>query len=195
MLRSYPDWAPDWELPARAGAESRRRWHREMTWLIHGALDWRAEETMKRVNKYWLERCKRGDDIASEIFVSSPAERVTELRRLHPEIAEFIHLPRKGQRGKYPRRREAGPVEMAVMDTAFVRMLWREIYGRKNRRQGDLSAESIVVKYYADMDKELGTRDFVEVTEDGIRKRAAKYRIPAEVTRQDAELAREFAGL
>lgn len=190
MPRSYPDW----ELPARAGAESRRRWNREMTRLIHRALDWRTEVTVKRLNEYWLERRKRGDDIASEIFVLSPAERVTELRRLHPQFAEYIHLPRKGQRGKYPRRREAGPVEMAVMDTAFVRMLWREIYGRKNRRQSDVSAESLVVAYYADMDRELSTRDFVEVTEDGIRKRASKYRIPAEVTRRDAELAREFAG-
>jgi hypothetical protein len=113
---------------------------------------------------------------------------IEPLRKRYPHIAQFIHLPREGHRGKYPRRSSGTItcVEDAVEAAAFVRRFWREVYGRKNRSRDDLSAEAVVADYYRSM-------GHTEVTEDAIRMRAKTYRMPLKVAMRDAEIAHAFA--
>jgi hypothetical protein len=158
---------------------------REWIWRV---LDQRTEAHMESANAYWSDRS------AEDYFERSAIEaarlgNVEGLRALYPNIAEFIHLPRAGRRGKYPRRRNTTvpAIDAAVEDAAFVKLFWREVYGRKNRSRGDnMSAEAIVADYWREMGR-------TEVTEDAIKQRAKTYRIPALVAKQDADLARDFA--
>src|SRR6266567_2021930 len=134
---------------------------------IGRVLDWRTETKVMVATKEAPE--------AEDFFEQTAIElahygKIEPLRERYPHIAQFIHLPREGRRGKYPRRSSGTikSVEAAVEAAAFVR---REVYGRRNRRRDDvMSAEAVVARYYKDM-------GYAEVTEYAIKQRARKYRI------------------
>jgi hypothetical protein len=168
-----------WQPPARG----RRQWRKDMTTWIGNELDWRNEALVNDANAYWHGRT---DDDEQFALGAARVGNIEPLRQLHPNIAEFIHLPKKGRRGKYPRRRDGvmPQIDMAVEDVKFVKMLWRELYGR--RRGGDLSAEEVVADYH----KAMG---HTEVTEDAILERAKTLRVGAEQAAWDAARARKRA--
>jgi hypothetical protein len=164
------------------------------TW-IGVVLDWRTETKINVANKEAPEAKEFFDQTAID---AAHRGKIEPLRARYPHIAQFIHLPRKGRRGKYPRRSSGTipPVEAAVEAATFVRLLWREVYGRRNRRRDDdMSAEAVVARYYKDIFDARYYKDtgFAEVTEDAIKKRARKYRIHPLVAAQDAELVRSVA--
>jgi hypothetical protein len=176
---------PQWQPAAGASTAARQRWQREMREWIGQVLDWRTETKIESANEYW------GRQGSKKHFERSAIEdarqgNVEPLRKIYPHIAEFIHSPREGRRGKYSRWRGVTAIDAAVEAAAFVRLFWREVYGRKNRGRDDLSADSIVADYY----KSMG---HAEVTEDAIMTRAKTYRMPLMVAKQDAELAHAFA--
>jgi hypothetical protein len=179
---------PQWQPPPGASPRRLRQWRKEMQDWIGGVLDWRTETKIESANEYW------GHQGSKKYFEQSVVEdarhgNVETLRKLYPHIAHFIHLPREGHRGKYPRRSSGTItcVEDAIEASAFVRLFWREVYGRRNRSRDDaMSAEAVVAHYY----KSMG---LAEVTEDAIKQRARKYRIPPLVAARDAEMARSLA--
>jgi hypothetical protein len=178
---------PQWQPAAGASSAARQRWQQEMQEWIGHVLDWRTETKIKSANEYWGRQGSKKYFEQSAIAAAHYGD-IEPLRRRHPSIAQFIHLPREKQRGKYPRRSSGTitSIEGAVEAAAFVRLFWREVYGRKNRRRDDLSADGIVADYYKSMGR-------AEVTEDAIKQRARKYRIPPLVAAQDAKLARSLA--
>jgi hypothetical protein len=176
---------PQWQPPPGASPRQLRQWRKEMREWIGCVLDWRTETKIESANEYWRRQGSK------KYFERSAIEdarqgNVEMLRKLYPHIAEFIHSPREGRRGKYSRWRGVTAIDAAVEDAAFVRLFWREVYSRKNRGRDDLSADSVVADYYKSMGR-------AEVTEDAIRMRAKTYRVPLKVAKQDAELAHAFA--
>jgi hypothetical protein len=178
---------PAWSLPARASSSQTKRWYHDMVVWISSVLDQRTDANVRHATRSWS---RRSVEKCFESWAIEDARRgeIESLRQHYPHIAKFIHLPRTGRRGKYPRRRGQTPtIDFAVEDAAFVKMFWRAVYGRKNRgRDDNMSAEAIVAEYYAGM----GCSD---VTEDAIKDRAKTYRIPRLVARRDAVLARLLA--
>jgi hypothetical protein len=74
---------------------------------------------------------------------------IKPLRSLYPDLAPFLHLPTRGQRGKYRRAnsKQGFALRAAVEDVPRIRALWQEHYGRKNRRPDDgPSAEQIAAE-------------------------------------------------
>lgn len=179
---------PEWSPPADASLRQRRQWRKDMQIWIGSVLDWRTETRMNAANKRAVEESVEDYLEQSAIYHAHYGD-IEPLRKRHPRIAQFIHLPREGHRGKYPRRSSGtiSSVEAAVEAAAFVKLFWREVYGHRNRRrEDDMSAEAVVARHYNDM-------GFVEVTEAAIKKRARKYRIRSLVAVEDAELARSLA--
>jgi hypothetical protein len=185
ILLTIPAWSP----PARASSSQMRRWRRDMVSWIGSVLDQRTAANVRHATEYWS---RRSIEKCSEKWAIEAARRgeIGSLRQHYPHIAEFIHLPRTGRRGKYPRRRGQTPtIDFAVEDAAFVKMFWRRMYGRRNRgRDDNMSAEMIVAEYYAGM-------GYSDVTEGAIKDRAKTYRVPRLVARRDAVLARLLAAV
>ena len=170
---------PQWQPPPGASPRQLRQWRKEMQEWIGHVLDWRTESKLKSAGAKVTS--------AEEYFERSAIEaarqgNVEMLRLRYKNIAEFIHAPTKG-RGKHSRWRGVTAIDVAVEDAAFVRLLWREVYGRKNRsREDNASAEKLIAEYYAEMGRS-------EVTEHAIAQRMKKYIIPPLVRREDEDLA------
>jgi hypothetical protein len=85
-----------------------------------------------------LEQAKTGD--------------VRELRRLYPEIADYIHPnPKDLKRGRRPRRPNFhDPVLMAKNAVPLIREIWRKRYDNKWRRRPEdgYDAYEIAAHYY-----------------------------------------------
>jgi hypothetical protein len=83
-----------------------------------------------------LEQAKTGD--------------VTALRRLYPEIADYIHPnPRDRKRGRKPRRPNFDSVLMAKHAVPLIRKIWRDHFKKSRRRSDDgCDAYEIAAHYY-----------------------------------------------
>jgi hypothetical protein len=183
-LSTIPAWSP----PARASSSQMRRWRQDMVSWIGSVLDQRTAANVRHATNCWGKRIGREYFELRWAIEAARLGEIEPLRQRYPHIAEFIHLPRTGRRGKYPRRRGQTPtIDFLVEDAAFIKRFWREVYGRKNRKRDEnLSAEMIVAEYYVGM-------GYSDVTEGAIKDRAKTYRVPRLVARRDAVLARLLA--
>jgi len=187
---------PDWSPPARASSSQVQRWRQEMVSWISSVLHQRTDANVMHATRYWARKPTEKYFESLAIDAARLGE-IESLRQHYHHIAEFIHLPRTGQRGKYPRKRGQTPtIDFAVEAAAFGKVFWRAVYGRKKRGRDDsMSAEMIVAEYYAGMNSGGGevTEDAIRDRANAIKDRAKTYRIPRPVTRRDAALARLLA--
>jgi hypothetical protein len=112
------------------------------------------------------------------------------LRKLYPQFADCIHPPELRQGQKYRKGYILTLAEQAADFAKRIRALWREQYGKVNRRRGEKRAEDFAIEIlksiYAEKAEGLAT-DAVLTAAKPSGKHAKPRR---KITRQKAQVAR-----
>jgi hypothetical protein len=135
--------------PPNASKTVREAWRQQMQ-------DWLAQE-LDREHVANMQRANAKENIArwrSKFFPErTPEESAIEaawegdmepLRRLHPELAPFLHPPKR-PRGPRPNPYKASIAKLAAGFVPRIRKFWQREFGMKNRSQyyeKEISAEA-----------------------------------------------------
>jgi hypothetical protein len=99
-------------------------------------------------------------DINNRAFAIKEARcgNIEPLRRLEPELAEFLHLPKQGVGKRFPKRKtKQDRVTEAALDAKRIKVLWSICYPGHHRHQhdsNDKSAEDFAAaRWNVDIDK------------------------------------------
>jgi hypothetical protein len=73
---------------------------------------------------------------------------IEPLRKLYPDIAEFIHLPKRKRGQRFPNpMAELNPIKQAALDAQRIRALWKKFYSGHRRPRGN-SAEDFAARLW-----------------------------------------------
>ncbi len=97
------------------------------------------------------------------------------LRKCYPDIAEYIHLPKRGRGQRFPNpMADCNPIDLAALDAQRIRALWKKFYPGRRRRRDDKSAEGFAAELWTGWEGPDGK--IVEVTESKVINRLKKLR-------------------
>jgi hypothetical protein len=138
---------------------------------LHNAIPSKPAPWVRRFARWRRERGSAGalrtepEILGGRGWVESLAmdwNDVATLRRLNPQLAQFINLPRpgRGPRKKFIRDPLSAEcrLEEATADVRSIRTIWKKYYSRSNRPRGELTAEKIAAARWG-------------LTEDDVNKR------------------------
>jgi hypothetical protein len=95
---------------------------------------------------------------------------IEPLRKLYPDIAEFIHLPKRKRGQRFPNLfAHLSPVLRAALDARRIRALWKKFYPGRRRRRDDKSAEDFAAELWTNRLK-TSRQNFGRVFEDQDRR-------------------------
>jgi hypothetical protein len=143
--------APDPALPPWIATCKRER-EAMIKWVLNRLDMQMAERTAlepsddRHINLYTVHQSPRARLERAKRLAR--AGNVAPLQRLYPELAEFIHPPKRkrGQRRSYRDETalfERDGLSAVVEDVKRIRALWRQHYGLWKRRRDEVSAEKI----------------------------------------------------
>jgi hypothetical protein len=92
---------------------------------------WEYFWSLKNLDALALQAAEQGD--------------IEPLRRLHPHLAKFLHLP-KLKHGTHFKDPAKIRLRNARADVQRIREIWQRDYGKTNRPRGQLTAEEIVAE-------------------------------------------------
>jgi hypothetical protein len=101
---------------------------------------------------------------------------IKPLRKLYPDIAEFINLPKR-LRGKQFKKLRVNPILLAAQDAQRVRALWKRFFPGRRRGKHDKSAERFAAELYTGSENQDG--EPVEITEGMVINRLKKKLPPS----------------
>jgi hypothetical protein len=139
-----PDWIGDDEVIRRFSSDGKVQKLPPWTGDDRAMLRWLAERLRAITITENQEKWERLADLKASAIKYAKHGSIEPLRWLYPDIAEFIHLPKKCGKGKrFPSPfSEYNPVLLAALDAQRIRALWKKFYRRRRSgHQGDKSAE------------------------------------------------------
>jgi hypothetical protein len=137
--------------------------------LVHQLVR-RPKPTAKERHADAIERAERGD--------------IEPLRKLCPEIAEYIHLPKRGRGKRYSLvdpiailNSEHNPIRMAALDAKRIGALWERFYSKRRRGRYEKSAEWFAAQLWTGIEDQDDKP--VEITEGKVINRLKKKLSPS----------------
>jgi hypothetical protein len=173
--------APSFRPLPNATRREQREWEKQMLrWLSKQIEEQIVEENHEANANVKLE----------ELFIELAREgRPEGLRRLYPQFSDCIHSPKLRQGQRYWKSRKTSLAEIAADFARRIRALWREQYGKRNRRRDEKSAEDFAVEicklWYGSKAEGLTTEAVLAAA-----KPSGKHKPRRKITRQKAEVAR-----
>jgi hypothetical protein len=140
-------WAPGPGLPRWTARDERDR-ERMVAW-VNWELDYTPVEFPKPSPEadefYRAWRKAYGPEIEH-----AEHGNIEPLRQRLPDLAKFLHLPKRGRGKRFPKMRDENDrVQRAAYDVRTIRDLWEKHYGKKRRCKNDgPSAEEIAADRY-----------------------------------------------
>jgi hypothetical protein len=163
--------------PLNATRREQREWEKQM-------LRWLSKQIEEQIVR---ENHEANANVELEkLFIELAREgRPEGLRKLYPQFADCIHSPKLRQ--KKPRKTSLA--EIAADFARRIRALWRELYGKRNRRRDEKSAEDFAVEicksWYGGEAEGLTTEAVLAAA-----KPSGKHKPRRKITRKKAEVAR-----
>jgi hypothetical protein len=112
-------------------------------------------------------------DPQAEAITATKFGNIEPLRKCYPDIAEYIHLPKRGRGKRFPNpMADCNPIDLAALDAQRIRALWKKFYPKQRRRRGDKSAEAFAVELWTGYAK--GDGRHVVITEKMVKNRLKK---------------------
>lgn len=144
------DKPPPWEAKNSREREWMERWvNARLNELDSEKLD-RLEKRLNATNasapEWSIIKAQMDEHVLKKALETAECGDMALLRNLYPRLARFINRPRLDKPGDHFLRdpeQLAPSLKWAIEDVDRIKTIWKQYYGKQNRRDGQLSALEI----------------------------------------------------